>query len=65
MIEIVKKIKIENYIKAISILSAMNSQEVLELSGKQVLKESFNFDTCRQSQHVFLDLGPKFNGMDK
>jgi hypothetical protein len=40
----------------------MNSQEVLELSGKQVLKESFNFESCRQSQHVSFDLDQKFGG---
>lgn len=38
----------------------MNSQEVLELNSKQVLKESFNFDGCRQSTHVILDIGPRF-----
>jgi hypothetical protein len=50
----------ENYIKAISVLNAMNNPEVLELNSKQVLKESFNYDFCRQSTHVFIDIEPRF-----
>lgn len=40
-------------------LNAMNSQDVLELNSKQFLKETFNFDHYKESQHVFFDLGPR------
>ena len=38
MQEVVKKIKMENFIKAISMLAAVNSQDVYELTSKQVFK---------------------------
>lgn len=42
----------------------MNSQEILELNTKQVLKESFNFDNCKHSNNVFMDFGQKFEESD-
>jgi hypothetical protein len=39
----------------------MNSQEVMELNTKQVLKETFNFEEYKQSQNVYFDLGPRFD----